>query len=199
MGLHFGTLRQWHWVSSAVCLVGILLFAITGVTLNHAHQIPAQNSTVSRDGQLDLELLKSLTPPVGDSAPLPVSVRHQLKRSIDVHVPPGVQAEWYEEEIYVPMPRPGGDAWLSIDLVSGAVLYEKNTRGAVAYLNDLHKGRNTGVAWSWFIDVFAVACVIFSITGLWLLLRLQKNRPATWPAIALGLFLPLIIIILFVH
>jgi len=29
-------LRQWHWISSAVCLVLMLLFAASGITLNHA-------------------------------------------------------------------------------------------------------------------------------------------------------------------
>jgi len=27
---------RWHWISAAICLVGMILFAITGVTLNHA-------------------------------------------------------------------------------------------------------------------------------------------------------------------
>ena len=32
-------LHQWHWISSALCLVGLLLFALTGITLNHAGAI----------------------------------------------------------------------------------------------------------------------------------------------------------------
>ena len=34
-------LLTWHWISSALALFGMLLFAITGITLNHAGQIPA--------------------------------------------------------------------------------------------------------------------------------------------------------------
>ncbi|HZX72384.1 MAG TPA: PepSY-associated TM helix domain-containing protein [Rhodanobacter sp.] len=34
-------LHQWHWVSSALCLIGLLLFALTGINLNHARQIEA--------------------------------------------------------------------------------------------------------------------------------------------------------------
>jgi hypothetical protein len=34
-------LHQWHWISSAICLVAMLVFAITGFTLNHAAQIDA--------------------------------------------------------------------------------------------------------------------------------------------------------------
>lgn len=177
----------------------MLLFAVTGITLNHAHQIPAQKTTLVKQAQLEGALLAALAAPQTDTAPLPKQLRRALRRRLDLHVAASTEAEWYEDEIYLALPRPGGDAWLSIDLPSGEVIYEKTTRGAVAYLNDLHKGRNTGVAWSWFIDVFAVACVVFSVTGLWLLLRLQTTRPATWPAIALGLVAPLIIIVLFVH
>ena len=35
-------LHQWHWISSALCLMAMLLFAVTGFTLNHASQIEAR-------------------------------------------------------------------------------------------------------------------------------------------------------------
>lgn len=41
-------LHQWHWISAALSLVGMLLFAITGITLNHAGQIEAEPKVVSR-------------------------------------------------------------------------------------------------------------------------------------------------------
>ncbi|MBL8445053.1 MAG: PepSY-associated TM helix domain-containing protein, partial [Zoogloeaceae bacterium] len=36
------TLHQWHWISSAICLFGMFLFAVTGITLNHAGAIEAR-------------------------------------------------------------------------------------------------------------------------------------------------------------
>ena len=45
--------RTWHWMSGAVCLIGMLLFALTGITLNHAGQIPASPRTVERTMVLD--------------------------------------------------------------------------------------------------------------------------------------------------
>ncbi|MFQ6685049.1 PepSY-associated TM helix domain-containing protein, partial [Bordetella pertussis] len=107
--------------------------------------------------------------------------------------------EWSPDELYVSLPRPGGDAWLSIDLQSGELEYERTDRGWIAYLNDLHKGRHTGLAWSWFLDIFAVACLVFSLTGLVLLKMHAGNRAATWPMVGLGVVIPVVLALLFIH
>jgi uncharacterized protein len=192
-------LHQWHWISSALCLVGMLLFAITGFTLNHAGQIEAKAQTVHRNAQLSVPLLRAVA---GDDArkgaALPAAVVDWVAGTLDVDVA-GRTGDWSSDEIYVSMPRPGGDAWLSIDRESGKVEYERSTRGVIAYLNDLHKGRHAGAAWGWFIDVFALACVIFSVTGLLLLKMHAAQRGATWPLVAFGLVLPLLLALIFIH
>jgi uncharacterized protein len=193
-------IHQWHWISSAVCLIGMLLFAITGVTLNHAGAIEAEPKTASAAATLPAPLLRTLAPTDGEpeKRPLPPAARAWLADALSIGVP-ATEAEWSPEEIYLPLPRPGGDAWLSIDRESGAVEYEKTTRGVVSLLNDLHKGRNTGPAWAWFIDIFAVACVVFCLTGLFLLQFHARMRPMTWPLVGLGLIAPLLLVLLFVH
>ena len=50
-----------------------------------------------------------------------------------------------------------------------------------------------------FIDLFAGLCVVFSLSGLLLLQRHAGNRPLTWPLTALGLLLPLLLALLFIH
>ncbi|WVM94328.1 PepSY-associated TM helix domain-containing protein [Halopseudomonas pachastrellae] len=107
--------------------------------------------------------------------------------------------EWDGGELYMGFPRPGGDAWLSLDLDSGELLFEDSDRGWIAYLNDLHKGRHTSVAWSWFIDLTAVACLLFALTGLILLFRQAGHRRTTWPLTTLGLLVPILILLLSMH
>lgn len=199
-GIRFslGSMRQWHWISSAVCLVGMLLFAATGITLNHAGQIEAQARVETLETQMPVQLQESMDVSKLNGGPVPLQIREWLSREHQLSIP-SKAGEWFEGEVYLSLPRPGGDAWLSVDLHTGEVIYEKTTRGAVAFLNDLHKGRNTGTAWSWFIDIFSVACVIFSVTGLVLLYRHAGHRPSTWPLVGLGLVIPLLIVILTLH
>lgn len=192
-------LHQWHWISAALSLIGMLLFAITGITLNHAGQIEAEPKVVSRKATLPPDLLAVLAKgPEEGKRPLPVPLEPFLDDAVGADVA-GREGEWSADEVYVALARPGGDAWVSIDRETGAVEHEKTTRGAISLLNDLHKGRNTGKAWSWFLDIFAVACVIFTITGLILLQFHARARPLTWPLVGLGLVAPVLLVILFVH
>jgi len=192
-------LHQWHWISAALSLIGMLLFAITGFTLNHASQIEAKPVVVSRKATLPPDLLALLAKgPEEGKRPLPVALEPFLDRAVGAEVA-GREGEWSADEVYVALARPGGDAWVSIDRATGAVEHEKTTRGAISLLNDLHKGRNTGKAWSWFIDIFAGACVVFAVTGLILLQFHARARPLTWPLVGLGLAAPVILVILFVH
>lgn len=193
-----GTVRQWHWISSALCLVGMLLFALTGVTLNHAAQIQAKPQVISQETQAPDAIWQNLVSPAESKAPLPEVLTQWLADELNIYVQDRL-AEWDDEEIYVSLPRPGGDAWLTLDRTNGAVFYESTDRGWISYFNDLHKGRNTGRVWFWFIDVFAAACVVFCITGLILLYRHAGSRPTTWPLVGLGLIVPLLLALLFIH
>jgi len=197
-----GVMRQilrWHWISAAICLIGMLLFAITGITLNHAGSIPATPRVSEQTAELPADLLALAQAAEAQEAPLPDPVRAWIGEELKVSLPADAAPEWSPGEAYLALPRPGGDAWLSLDTAVGEVIYERTDRGVVAYLNDLHKGRNTGVAWMWFLDVFAIGCVVFCITGLILLQLHSHARRSTWPLVGAGLIIPLLLALLFIH
>lgn len=192
---YLGSVRQWHWISSALCLAALLLFAITGFTLNHAASIEATPKVSEQVAELPAPLLEQLQ----QSEPeIPEAVNHWMQEQLNISIT-GRNPEWSSYDFYVSMPRPGGDGWLSIDFANGEVLYEVTSRGWISYFNDLHKGRHTGAAWSLFIDLTALACVIFAITGLILLQRHAAKRPSTWPLTSLGLLAPILLLLLFSH
>ena len=197
-GVWLRTLHQWHWISAAVCLVAMLLFAITGITLTHAAQIEATPRITHLNDTLPAGLLHALPARHEGNAPLPPALRDWLRDRHGI-VAGEHEAEWSQDEIYLSLPGPDKDAWLSIQRADGAFEYERTDRGVLAMLNDLHKGRNAGVAWSWFIDLFALACVVFTVTGLFLLHLHARQRRATWPMVALGLLVPVVLALLFIH
>src|SRR5688500_7315977 len=109
-------LRQfhtWHWMSSAICLVGMVLFAVTGITLNHAASIQSAPVTLTGQGTLPAELAPILAavPPEADAATVvPAPVAEWLEAEFDISMN-GRAPEWSADELYVALPRAGGDGW----------------------------------------------------------------------------------------
>ncbi|HEY9025334.1 MAG TPA: PepSY-associated TM helix domain-containing protein [Burkholderiaceae bacterium] len=195
------TLYRWHWISAAIALLGMLLFAATGLTLNHAAQVEAHPVVVDRRARLPAALRAAHAASAGDAKrrePLPADLADWVAIALKADVR-GRPAEWSAEELYVALPRPGGDAWVRIDRATGEAELEDTDRGWISWLNDLHKGRNAGTAWGWFIDAFAVACLVFTLTGLVILKMHAGKRPGTWPLVGLGVVLPVLLALLFVH
>lgn len=191
-------LHMWHWMSSAISLIGLLLFAITGFTLNHAADIEGAPIVAEKTAQMPAQLLNRLGfDPAGGKGALPKPVAAWVEEHFPVKA--SGEAEWSVDEIYLPAPRPGGDAWVAIDRATGQTTGEVTDRGWISYLNDLHKGRNSGTEWSLFIDIFAFACLIFAITGLLLLWLHSAKRKSTWPLVGAGLVLPAAIAVVFIH
>ena len=189
------TLHQWHWISSAICLLGMLLFAVTGLTLNNASHIESKAVVTTRHATLPQDALRQLAP-------------GRKRRRCPTPCRAGWTANWTRPP---PASRPngppmkstcrrraGGDAWLSIDLASGDIEYERTDRGWISYLNDCTRAAIP--AWpgagSW---TFAVACLVFSLTGLVLLKLHAGNRAATWPMVGLGIVIPVVLALLFIH
>jgi len=190
-------MRQWHWISAAVCLVGMLLFAITGITLNNAALIESSPRVQTQSQSLPADVL-AVTKAAREVAEIPQMLQEWLRTQMGIKVGERT-GEWSEQELYISLPRPGGDGWISIDLADGAVSHETTDRGWIAYLNDLHKGRNTGAVWAWFLDVFAIATIVFCLTGLVLMQLMASGRPSTWPLVSMGFIVPALLLILFIH
>lgn len=190
---------QWHWISSALAVFGMLLFAITGITLNHAGQIGSSPEVIVVEGRLPEQLVQQLVSFEGkENGQAPEALTAWLGAEHDISLIEG-GIEWSEYELYISSPRPGGDAWLSVDFETGDLIYEETDRGWVAWLNDLHKGRNTGAAWVWFIDLFAVVCIVFCVTGFEILWIHSRERAQIWPVVGAGVLVPVLLAVLFVH
>jgi len=193
-------LYQWHWISSAICLVGILLFAITGITLNHATQIEAQAKIERQQTTTPIKINQQLQQLTQQASPLlPKNIEQWLIVKQDIRLNSESQIEWSDDEVYISLPKAGGDAWARFSLIDAQFEYESTSRGVISLLNDLHKGRHTGVVWQWFIDVFALACLVFSLSGFFILQQHARRRPMVWPLVGAGLVIPALLVVFFVH
>ncbi len=190
-------LRQWHWISSAVSLMGLLLFSVTGFTLNHAAQIEAEPKITKVERQVPQAALAGLSCVTANVPLTPVQAK-AIRGATGVDVR-GATVDADEAGIYLTLSAPGVDSTLEISRSDGHATYERTDRGLIAVLNDLHKGRHSGPVWALFIDLIAIACVVFAITGFGLLWLYSRGRRVTWPLIALGIVLPFILFLLFVH
>src|SRR5262245_12925879 len=81
-------LHQWHWISAAICLISMLLFALTGITLNHASQIPAKPTVTTLQAKLPAPLLARLEVDTtdADKAPLPSIVSDWIGEQMSLEV-----------------------------------------------------------------------------------------------------------------
>ena len=192
-------LHTWHWVSSAISLIGLLLFAITGFTLNHAGAIEGAAKTAEYKATLPADLRRAVAPDDAPDSkkPIPPAVATWIAGKLPLRT--AGEAEWSADQVYLALPRPGGDGWVAIDRASGEVTGESTSRGWISYLNDLHKARNTGGPWKLFVDVFAGACLVFALTGLVLLQLHAARRPSTWWLVAAGLAIPTVIAVVAIH
>jgi hypothetical protein len=107
-------LHQWHWISAALSLIGMLLFAITGITLNHAGQIEAKPVVVSRKATLPPDLLAVLAKgPEEGKRPLPVQLEPWLDKAVGAEVA-GREGDWSADRGLC-RPGPSGRRRLGLD------------------------------------------------------------------------------------
>lgn len=193
----YRTMHLWHWISAAVCFAALILFTVTGITLNHAAAFSATPAVKSHEARLPQAELAQLAG-ADAQASLPRPLQEWLEKEFDIDLA-NAGIEWSDEELYLSAPGPGRDAWISLDRATGEAKSETTDRGWLAYFNDLHKGRNTGLAWTLFIDVVAAACLFFALTGLVLLWIQARQRRSTWPLVGGGVGLVVVLMTFFAH
>jgi len=160
--------RWIHIYLSMISFSAMMFFAVTGITLNH----PAWfTSSEPRTSTIKGSLSDNLLTPQPDQLQVAeeLRARHKLRGKVD-----GFQTDEYE--CMVVFKGPGYSADIFIDRETGKYDGDISASGIVAVMNDLHKGRDSGAAWSWVIDVSAVLSIVVSVSGFGLLLFLKRKR-----------------------
>jgi hypothetical protein len=168
----------------------LFFFAVTGLTLNHQDWFASQQKTTQFKGQIDPKWL------TGDTDKLEIveylRSHHNITKAVN-------EFRVDDRQVSLSFKGPGYEATVFIDRQTGAYDVTETKMGLAAVLNDLHKGRDTGKAWGWLIDASAVFMTFVSVSGLVLILFLQKRRFSGLSAAFVGTLLCYIVYRLWVH
>jgi hypothetical protein len=169
---------RWLHIYLSMTSFGILFFfAVTGLTLNHADWFASQQHTVLVRGSIDRKYLAK------DVAKM--EIVEYFRNTHGIH---GAVKDFRvsDTDCSVAFKSPGYAADIFIDRPTGRYELTETKMGFVAVLNDLHKGRDSGKAWGWVIDLSAVLMTLVSVSGLLLIFFLQKRRVSGLLALCAG-------------
>ena len=155
----------------------LFFFAVTGLTLNHTEWFGNRQSVTQRKGNVDLKWLNAM-----DVAKLEI-VEHLRSTGVK-----GALSDFRIDgaQIGVSFKGPAYTADAFIDRETGKYDLTETRMGFVAVINDLHKGRDSGRAWSLVIDLSAALMVLVSLSGLVLIFYLHRRRASGLIALASG-------------
>src|SRR5262249_5298686 len=161
---HWGLLV--HIYSSMAGFTLALLFAVTGLTLNHQDFGWGEPRVAKSTIAIDENLL---------SNPDQASLEKCLREKLGVRSP---VTDYHEDpdQIQMTFAAPGKRTTVILNRADGRADVETESRGLLGKLDDLHKGSDTGPVWYWAIDVTAALLIISSLTGMVTLLSLRARR-----------------------
>src|SRR5262249_55948363 len=147
-----------HWALLAhiyISMAGFtlaLLFGVTGLTLNHQDFGYSDPRITTSEITLDKNLVEN-----PDRPTLETCLQEELgirSPSTDYHDDP--------DQIQITFAVPGARTVVTINRADGKGTVEKESRGFLGVLGDLHKGFDTGKVWYWTIDVAAALLIVSS-------------------------------------
>ena len=180
--------RWLHVYSSMVALLLVLFFGITGITLNHPNWTFGDETdttdvtgtfpfSTTRDGAVDFLSMAEY-----------VRSEYDVKGTVDSFSATGTEAS-------IAFKDPGYSADLFADVSTGEFELRVEQQGFMAVMNDLHKGRDSGSAWRWVIDVSAGFLVAIAVTGLAMQLVLRKRRRSAFLVAGAGALVSLVLVV----
>ncbi len=191
----FAAAVRWlHIYVSLLAFSALVFFGLTGITLNHPDWFGADAQRVQEfQGEVNLQWVALPAEPVSvatassDVGTEVDAVGAESVRKLEVvehlraaHKLRGAVSEFRidEYECLILFKGPGYAADAIVDRASGSYNITVTMLGAVAWMNDLHKGRDTGTTWSVVIDVVSLVTVFVSATGLVLIFYIRRKRMA---------------------
>jgi len=161
---HWGLLL--HIYVSMAGFTLVLLFAITGLTLNHQDFGFGEPKIETASIDIPADIVDQASAE---------SMGKYLRSTLAIRSP---LTDYRDDpaQIQATFAAPGHRTLVTIDRAERKAEVEKETRGLLGRLDDLHKGFDSGRTWYWIIDISAILRTISSLTGMVTLLALRARR-----------------------
>ncbi len=187
--------RLLHIYTSTALFALLVFFCLTGIFLNH----PKMFSGQAEDGSRTLELPSVIVSELQrDSALNTQLLEDWIQKKFSTPTASAIEYDREMGEIILDYSLPAGYAQATVIVDDAEIIFDFRTGNSLSIWNDLHKGRHSGRAWSWLIDISAALMIFFALTGFVILFQGKKHRKEGLILAGFGLFTPLIIYFLFV-
>jgi len=173
--------RWLHIYGSMSAFAVVFFFAVTGFTLNHPQWFEGQQTSATHKGGLDA----SWTNSPSEAGVKRLEIVEHLRTTHGIQ---GALTQFRvdDRECTLTFKGPGYAADAIVERRTGQYELSETRMGFVAVVNDLHKGRDAGVLWRWFVDLAAGLLVFVSLTGLVLIWFVHRHRAAGLLLLAAG-------------
>jgi uncharacterized protein len=162
--------RYVHGWLSAFAFIVLIFFAVTGLMLNHPEWFKPsteENTVIIHLPESVLNQIKQQENPSNQIVDY-VRQQHQIIGRYK-------SGEVIDNEVMIHLESPAGatDIWVTLDNAQAEVTLKPAS--TVSLINDLHRGKNAGKAWSWLIDMSAIIITILSLAGYILFLSIKTR------------------------
>jgi hypothetical protein len=171
---HWGLLL--HIYISMAGFTLVLLFAITGLTLNHEDFGMSQPKIAKSTIVVPADVL---------ARPDRSALGGRLRDMLGIRSPITDYRE-DPDQIQVTFAAPGHRTVVTVNRAQRTGEVETETRGLLGKLDDLHKGFDSGPAWYWMIDLTAVLLTLSAVTGMVTLVSFRARRRSGYIVAVLG-------------
>lgn len=179
--------RLVHVYASTIVFSLLILFAVTGLFLNHPGWFDVAPEAASTQGQIEGESASMLVnSDDADWQPDLDVLATYFRQRYGLGEPEYLGWDRNFEEASFDFSAPGGYARIYLNTSDGSYELVAENSGFIEVLNDLHKGRHSGQFWSAIIDLTSILVLVFAVTGLMLLLKSMRFRHLGFLLVVLG-------------
>ncbi|AXV66721.1 hypothetical protein D0907_16150 [Pseudoalteromonas lipolytica] len=196
--MFYSVSRALHIYLSTALFFLLILFCISGIILNHVSWLENDKHNGQTHVLISAQLFEKAQQNLNTLPTLYPEIERYMADQFSLQNVKSIEWEKQDALVMLDYPLPAGFAYAEIDFQTGELNLDYQTGGVMSLIGDLHKGRHTGEAWSWVIDISAVLMIIFAITGLFILFQNRKKRTSGLWLTLFGVVTPLVIYLVWV-